>query len=352
MSWISLSLIFGLMRAVGAQTLETTSLTACVNDSIALPRNDPSRLVKRSWWKARYQDGPWIEIGHCVKTKGCINSTTVLPDGTRAWIGINESLIVERSSDQRNATTQFQFLVEDNLNRRHIYKVNFTVYCIWTELGGHLNLSRIALGLYARKHLVELYLFDTNGTQLALIHRDKGASVQVTNKSHPATSYWNRLRIERGSLIFREINKAHNGTVIVVQALLNSKQTSTRLGSLSTKTIQIFVFNSTGHHMPSCSKSPQTHFSASEPTGRPQSSTSLSTTRLGWYVYPPSSSSTTGLNGRTTNTSSELAWYKQLWAIIVLPMAATIIIVITVIFIILFIKKKKANSVSSSADVA
>ena len=51
------------------------------------------------------------------------------PDGTRAWIGINESLIVERSSDQRNATTQFQFLVEDNLNRRHIYKVNFTVYC-------------------------------------------------------------------------------------------------------------------------------------------------------------------------------------------------------------------------------
>ena len=119
----------GLMRALGAQSLETTSLTVCVNDSIALPRNDPSRLVERSWWKARYQDGPWIVIGHCVKTKGCINSTTVLPDGTRAWIGINESLIVERSSDQRNATAQFQFLVEDNLNRRHIYKVNFTVYC-------------------------------------------------------------------------------------------------------------------------------------------------------------------------------------------------------------------------------
>ncbi|KAK2572499.1 hypothetical protein P5673_002753 [Acropora cervicornis] len=109
MSWISLSLIFGLIHAVGAQSLETTSSTACVSDSIALPGNDPSRLVKRSWWKARYQDGPWIEIGHCVKTKGCINSTTVLPDGTRAWIGINESLIVERSSDQRNATAQFQY---------------------------------------------------------------------------------------------------------------------------------------------------------------------------------------------------------------------------------------------------
>ncbi|XP_029195825.2 uncharacterized protein LOC114961322 [Acropora millepora] len=345
MSWISLSLIFGIIHAVGAQTLEITSLTACVNDSIALPRNDPSRLVERSWWRARYQDGPWIEIGHCVKTKGCINSTTVLPDGTRAWIGINESLIVQRSSDQRNATAQFQFLVEDNLKRRHIFKVNFKIYCIWTELGGHLNLSQIALGLYTRKHLVELYLFDTNGTQIALIHRDKGAYLQVTNKSHPATSYWNRLRIERGSLIFCEINKAHNGTVIVVHALLNSKQTSTRLGSLSTKTIQIFVFNSTGHHMPSCSTSPQIHSSVSEPTRRPQSSTSLSPTRLG-------SSSTTGLDGRTTNTSSELAWYKQLWTIIFLPIAATIIIVIIVIFIILLIKKKKESSVSSSAHVA
>ena len=45
------------------------------------------------------------------------------------WIGSKESLIVARSVDQRNSTAQFQFLVEDNLKRRHIFKVNFTVYC-------------------------------------------------------------------------------------------------------------------------------------------------------------------------------------------------------------------------------
>ena len=117
------------MIAVGAQSLDTTSLTACVNDSISLPGNDPSRLVKQSWWKARYQDSPWIEIGHCVKTRGCITSKTVLPDFTRVWIRSNGSLIVKRSADQRNSTAQFQFLVEDNLKRRHIFKVNFTVYC-------------------------------------------------------------------------------------------------------------------------------------------------------------------------------------------------------------------------------
>lgn len=87
----------GLMVAVGAQSLETTSLTACVNDSISLPGNDPSRLVKQSWWKVRYQDSPWIEIGHCVKARGCITSKTVLPDFTRVWIRSNGSLIVERS---------------------------------------------------------------------------------------------------------------------------------------------------------------------------------------------------------------------------------------------------------------
>ena len=119
----------GLMDAVGAQSLETTSLTACVNGSISLPGNDPSRPVEQSWWKARYQNGSWIEIGHYVKTKGCTTSTTVLSDFTRVWIGSNENLIVERTADERNATEQFQFLVEDNLKLRHIFEVNFTVYC-------------------------------------------------------------------------------------------------------------------------------------------------------------------------------------------------------------------------------
>ena len=128
-SILLLLFLTGLIHAVGAQSLETTSLTACVNDSITLPGNNPSRLVKQSWWKAKYQDDPWIEIGHCVKAKGCTNSTLVLPDDTRAWIGSNGSLMVERTSDQRSATAQFQFLVEDNLKRRHIFKVNFKIYC-------------------------------------------------------------------------------------------------------------------------------------------------------------------------------------------------------------------------------
>ena len=95
---------------------------------------------------------------------------------------------------------------------------------------------------------MELYLYDANGIQFAAIHSDNGASLQMTNESHLMTAYWNRLRIERGALIFLEINEADNGTKIIVQARLNPEQTSKRLESLSTKTIQIFVFHSAGKH--------------------------------------------------------------------------------------------------------
>lgn len=328
MNLVTFTLFFGLMVAVGAQSLKKTSLTACVNDSISLPGNDPSRLVKQSWWKARYQDGPWIEIGHCVKTRGCITSKRVLPDFTRVWIGSKESLIVARSVNQRNSTAQFQFLVEDNLKRRHIFKVNFTVYCIWTELSGNLNLSQIALGLYPTKHLVELYLFDANGTQFAKIHSDRGASLQRTKESYPVRAYWNRLRIERGSLIFPEINEADNGTKIIVQALLNSERTSTRLESLSSKTIQIFVFN------------------PAEPTGTPQTLTSLYPKQLD---YTPSSSSTPGLNGQPTKRSSAVAWYEQPWGIILFSLIA---IAIIIILIILLIKMKRGSSGTSSSVIS
>ena len=126
----SLLLLFltGLMVAFGLQRWQTTSLTKCVTDTVSLPGNDPSSSMKRSMWKAKYQDGDWIVVGHCVHLRGCTKHITVLPDGTRVRIGSNGSLLVERTSNQRNATGKFQFMLDD-LKRRHIFKVNFIVHC-------------------------------------------------------------------------------------------------------------------------------------------------------------------------------------------------------------------------------
>jgi len=132
----SLLLLFltGLMVALGAQRCQTTSLTKCITDSISLPGNDPSSSMKRSTWKAKYQDGDWIVAGHCVHLKGCTKHITVLPDGTRVRIGSNGSLIVERRSNQTNTAAQFQFLFENNSKRRRIFKVHFTLYCKFLRL--------------------------------------------------------------------------------------------------------------------------------------------------------------------------------------------------------------------------
>ena len=94
---------------------------------------------------------------------------------------------------------------------------------------------------------MEVYLFDANWTQFAQIHSNKGASLSLRNEGHsPMTAFLNRLSIEQGSLIFHEINQGDDETTIILQALLNSEQT--RLGALSTKTMRIFVCNSSGKH--------------------------------------------------------------------------------------------------------
>ena len=121
---------------------------------------------------------------------------------------------------------------------------SLTLMISWTRLGADLNLSQVVLELYSMKDVVEVYFLDTNRTQFAQIHSNNGAS--LTNESSSMTAYWNRVTIKRGSLIFPKINEADNHTTIILRALLNSKQT--RLEALSTKTMRIFVCNSSGKH--------------------------------------------------------------------------------------------------------
>ena len=115
--------------------LETqmTSLAACVNGSITLPGNEPSRFpVRDQWWKFRYPDDDWINIRYCHGSLNCVTMTSELPDGTRVSIGAHESLVVERII-QNSTKNRVQFLLEvffeDNTVLRHSFEVNFTVVC-------------------------------------------------------------------------------------------------------------------------------------------------------------------------------------------------------------------------------
>lgn len=298
--------IAGLVIALTTQSWEKTSLTACVNGSISLPGDDWSRFADELSFQTRHKDGHWSMIGSCSSTQGCTTLTPVLKDGTKRWIGNKRTLFVNHTAGNlRNATQQLQFLLVDtDSGRRHIYEVNFTVHCIWTRLGADLNLSQVVLELYPMmKDVVEVYFFDTNRTQFAQIHSNNGAS--LTSESSSMTAYWNRVTIERGSLIFPKINEADNGTTIILQALLNSKQT--RLEALSTKTIRIFVCNSS------------------------ESTSSSSTPALIIATKP-------------TKTSVDPAWHKQTLAIII--SLALVKVIIT--FIIFAIQKMNHRNNESS----
>ncbi|KAK2572498.1 hypothetical protein P5673_002752, partial [Acropora cervicornis] len=283
-----------LVIALVAQSWEKTSLTACVNGSISLRGDDWNRFADKLSFQTRHKDSHWSMIGFCSSTQGCTTLTPVLKDGTKLWIGSDRTLFVNHTAGNlRNATQQMQFLLVDTDSGRRI----------WTRLGADLNLSQVVLELFPMKDVVEVYFLDTNRTQFAQIHSNNGAS--LTSESSSMTAYWNRVTIERGSLIFPKINEADNGTTILLQALLNSKQT--RLEALSTKTMRIFVCNS------------------SEST---------------------SSSSTPGLiiTTKPTKTSVDPAWHKQTLAIVI--SLALVKVIIT--FIIFAIQKMNHRHSESS----
>ncbi|XP_068743397.1 uncharacterized protein [Montipora capricornis] len=242
--------VYGLLTTVRAR-LETkmTSLAACVNGSITLPGNEPSRFpIRDQWWKFRYPDDDWIKVRYCDGSLNCVTMTSVLPDGTRVSIGAHESLVVKRIT-QNSTKDRVQFLLEvffdDNTVLRQSFEVNFTDVCVWTWLQANLNLSEVFLGQYPPEQLKEIQLFDANGTNIAYLHTVNGASLKVTDNSRLMPAYWNRLKITSGSLIFSGIIKADNGTTIRSKAFLNGPTMRTSIGSVVVKTIRIFVFNST-----------------------------------------------------------------------------------------------------------
>ncbi|XP_068712125.1 uncharacterized protein [Montipora foliosa] len=314
---------YGLLMTVRTR-LETqmTSLAACVNGSITLPGNEPSGFpVRDQWWKFRYPDDDWINIRYCDGSLNCVTMTSVLPDGTRVSIGAHESLVVERIT-QNSTKNRVQFLLEvffeDNTVLRHSFEVNFTVICVWTWPQANLNLSEIFLGQYPPGQLKEIQLFDATGTNIAYLHTVNGASLEVTDDSRLMPAYWNRLKIISGFLILSGIIKADNGTSIQSKAFLNGPTMKTSMGSVSVKTIRIFVFNSTEPSLPPPSIFPNNSFSAA----------------------PGKVSSTKSSN------ESQTAGYRTLIVIISVVLLLTILIIALIVIV-----KKRLRSTRKSIKV-
>ncbi|XP_068676592.1 uncharacterized protein [Montipora foliosa] len=100
----------GLLTTVRARVeTKISSLAACVNGSITLSGNDPSRFpIKDQWRQFRYPNDDWINIRDC-DGYGCV--TLTLLDGTRVSVGTRKSLRVECTA-QNSTKDRVQFLLE------------------------------------------------------------------------------------------------------------------------------------------------------------------------------------------------------------------------------------------------
>lgn len=73
-------------------------------------------------------------------------------------------------------------------------------------LDANINLTRVFLDIYPREEIVDIELYDTNGTKFAYYDPDRGATVNMSGvHDRPMPVFWNQLKVTDGSLLLTTI---------------------------------------------------------------------------------------------------------------------------------------------------
>ena len=112
-----------------------TEMTACSHGLLTIPVEPVKKdLIIDLYWKYRFSDGSeWTDVVYCNKTMaGCWVKIPELSDGTRVSRGANDqTLTVERQNTRSSNHIQFQFevVLTGLIERKSIFKVDFTIVC-------------------------------------------------------------------------------------------------------------------------------------------------------------------------------------------------------------------------------
>lgn len=310
-----LGFTFGLItKTATATTPVITQLLACSNGTQTLPGVAVNvNFIDEFYWEYRYFDHTdWIVVEYCNRSmEACILKTSVLPDGTRVSSGANGSLIVKHSAHSSSTNhTQFlsRVLLTNGSDSRHIFKANFTVICVEIWKDANSNLTNLMHNMFPWERVIEIELFDTNGTKFAYLNPGLGATVNVTDVHRQMPYFWKRLTVTAdGSLILNRFQMRDNRLEMRAKAHLTSlkrKMTPKRarrssMESISVKTVRFLVNDvkpsQAGPSILPPSKSSSSHLSSSSSphTTVPASSSILPTTVPGewWAPTMPSGAS-------------------------------------------------------------
>ena len=107
-------------------------------------------------------------------------------------------------------------------------------------------MTRVLFDIYPPEQLVEIKLFDADGTSFAYIDTEKGTTANMGNNKRPMPAFWSRLKVIDGFLMLTGIQKTDNGTKIISKAHLtdvsSKRARSSNKQSVQVTTIQILVY--------------------------------------------------------------------------------------------------------------
>lgn len=116
---------------------------------------------------------------------------------------------------------------------------------VWIPKGRDLNFTRILQNMLSCERVVDIYLFNVNGSRFAYCNSCQGCTkTNSTDGNHLMPVFWNRLRVKRGSLLLTDIQENDGGLTIKVKV---HRQTPRRdNGTIMDYTLRIFVNSSRG----------------------------------------------------------------------------------------------------------
>lgn len=236
---VGIILCFGVLNIEAA--IQITILLACskgmfIIRPVEYPRNQDPKLISGGSWKHRCCDyTSWMTVIQYDSSMSPRVLKPVLPDGRQISSGAYGELKV--NSIHRGLGDHAQYLFQLDLKNSsynsHIFKVNFTIVCVWTKPNYLFNLTKLLFSIYPVEQVVEINLYDINRTT-KLAHQSKKQGATIVNKDihHPLIpEFAKRLKIISGALMLLTTIE-DNATEMIAEAnLYNSDEKPERAQS-------------------------------------------------------------------------------------------------------------------------
>lgn len=244
--WIAWILTTAFMGLNLAYTSTEGSGGTCFDELLIHPCKGLYRLDKTiedvQWETKDSKSDQWIRFALCNKLLACIVKQAILPNGVKVMNISNGTVTLQPSAKiMTDGITELKCLVHYSDSTTNtppsivkIHYSNFTL-CIRAQKGSDVNFTRVLRNILPWQQVEDIEFYDTNKTKLAYCHTSN-CTREAIGGSDAVPTFWNRLRVKRGSLLLIRIGEGDDQRQIRVKVYLNDN-------SVRFHTLNILVVN-------------------------------------------------------------------------------------------------------------